>query len=114
MHGRCLREYIEVQLPSSVRVRIAFLTARTTRRNRMVFRLGDLPAELRLLVGSAMGADATVGDWMRLEEAGAVSKEGFLGLFTEWLGKQPAGSRFGLCEGTDADLAFVRRHVQGM
>ena len=85
----------------------------TVRTARMVFRLGELPDELQLWIAIAMG-DATIRDWKRLEEACAGSEVKFLPLFTEWSEKQPAGSRFGLCEGAGPELAFVRRHVQCM
>ena len=73
-----------------------------------------LPLELRLLIASSMGADATIKDWNSWK--GVCRSERLLWgtYFAEWLGSQPPGTVFGLCGGKHTGLSFVRPYVQCM
>lgn len=60
-----------------------------------------------------LGADATILDWIRVEQVCRLWKQWSMTWLAEWLKAREAGSRFWVCDGTEEQTAFVVGHVQG-
>ncbi|KAJ8113219.1 hypothetical protein OPT61_g4598 [Boeremia exigua] len=70
------------------------------------------PDEVWLSVFGCLGADATVQDWISVEGTCRLWRRLARAGFTEWIGRQRAGSAFGQSRGSAAELRFVERHLE--
>jgi hypothetical protein len=71
----------------------------------------ELPAELVLMVVERLGADATIQDWMNFEQECEARKAPFAPLFEAWLRSLSADCTIWRSASSQAEAAFVRRHL---
>ena len=70
--------------------------------------------EIQYMAAVAMGADATIQDWIRFKQKCAAWSVPFAALFTEWLKQLVAGQSCGSCDCGPEELSFVREHATCM
>jgi hypothetical protein len=73
-----------------------------------------LPVELHLVVAQELGLDATIEDWVNLAMVCRALHDVSSVMFVAWLESQPTGHTFGRSRGTEAELVFLHRHIDGM
>jgi hypothetical protein len=71
----------------------------------------ELPAELVLMVVERLGADATIQDWMLIEQDWEEKEVPFAPLLEAWLRSLSADSTMWKSHWDEAEVAFVRRHL---
>lgn len=70
-----------------------------------------LPLELCLTVAAALGADATLRDWVSISATCRAWRHGTQCWLREWVSTQTIGSTFGRGTWSVAELAFAGRHI---
>ncbi|KAH8622668.1 hypothetical protein IG631_22417 [Alternaria alternata] len=73
--------------------------------------LDRLPLELCLTIAVALGADATLRDWVSISATCRAWRHGTRIWLHEWLSTQKLGSTFSRGTWSVAELSFASRHV---
>jgi hypothetical protein len=73
-----------------------------------------LSVDLYLVVAQELGPEATIQDWVNLAMVCRALHDVSSVMFVAWLESQPRGHTFGRSRGTEAELLFLRRHMEGM
>jgi hypothetical protein len=73
-----------------------------------------IPVELHLVLAEAMDSDTTLQDWINLAGVCRTLRNSSYIMFAAWLDARSIGQTFGRSHGTEAELVFLRRHLQSM
>jgi hypothetical protein len=77
-------------------------------------RFSLLPAELQVMAIAAMDRGAGIADWVSALNTSNVFAQGVVETgFSDWVAGQPEGTSFGEFSNAQAEVEFVKDHVEG-
>jgi hypothetical protein len=80
----------------------------------MCFLVGKLPTELWLLVAAAMGVDATMTDWLAVEQVCRASRSRVDASLQAWADGVSVGTEFCFVRADSPEAKCIGRHAAGM